>query len=203
MARNEAASAHNEAFAAGYRKAGYVVLWKSNPKCCKACKALDGQELHGRFRPPFHSGCSCTVTIGEARLTGKKNKPTIMINGVEFNAAMNRSKQEEHIDGMEKFEKRYFEAEEKKKYKPSKFYKDMDIEKLVQPEVGKHNPRQKNSRDKAIEEYFSVPEIVGEGYNRDTKEYKQTRRICIKHNRKKGWHAYPVCERKSDRNGEG
>ena len=95
------------------------------------------------------------------------------------------------------------EAKQSKKFLSSKFIKGVDIEKLVQPEVGKHNPQQKNSKDKAVEEHFSASEIIGENYNRVTKKYEQTRRVCIKHNRKKGWHSFPVHERKGDQNGEG
>lgn len=64
LARNEVAFASNAALAAGYRKAGYNSVWRSNPSCCPACLALNGQELHGGFRPPLHLGYSCSVAAG-------------------------------------------------------------------------------------------------------------------------------------------
>ena len=67
-AMTEAAFARSEAFVAAARKAGYNSVWKSNPACCAACRELDGQVLHGNFRPPLHAGCSCAVSLAESQL---------------------------------------------------------------------------------------------------------------------------------------
>ena len=198
-AMTEAAFARSEAFVAAARKAGYNSVWKSNPACCAACRELDGQVLHGNFRPPLHAGCSCAVSLGERfrtpdDLTGGIKK-TIVIDGTEFPFKLNQSKQLEHVAGSKPWKNRVKTSIASGKKPPACFNKGMDPWDIITKYSGKGTVSRLQGTDVVVE-YVTIQENGCRTFEKALGRYVRTNRIAIRYSKEKGIHAHPTNERR-------
>ena len=197
MARNEYHFAMNEALIAGYRASGYQSVWDSGAGCCPICQQYNEQTVT-TLKPPLHKGCSCGVRKGEKinkePLKDSGEYDTITIDGQTFPLIFRDVKQQEHIEGTQAYKNRAKQQIEKIGMAQSYFYKDVDVEALCTPEIGKHKPTIKHGG--GAREYFKAPYIIGVSVN-DGYDGIETDCVAIEYGGK-GWHAYPVTGRKKE-----
>ena len=188
----------NEALVAGYSQAGYYTNWRSAPGCCRICTELNGVRV-ATLKPPLHKGCLCTVVRGEKRpeeaLKDEKAHGIIDIGGQEFSTELRHVKQREHVLGTPEYKNRAKQITNDTGWEQSGFYPEVDVEQLVRPEMGKHNPKVLRSGGAA--EYFQADVDIGE--TSENGDRVPTRGVCIRYSKTKEWHAFPVSMREVEK----
>jgi SPP1 gp7 family putative phage head morphogenesis protein len=122
----------------------------------------------------------------------KINKFKNDIKNGKIKTKVNKDKQARHILGTKEYESR-LERDKKKDTAPSYFYKDVDIQKLVDKHAGlgginfKRNPTYP-------EEIIKTSKTIGEYYNENDEKYYETNTFKIQYS-KKDVHVFPTKER--------
>lgn len=111
----------------------------------------------------------------------------------KVNLAIQRNKQLEHIEGTKAFLNRQKQALERSITPQSYFFKNQDMEKILERYKGTgvfaYNPANKD----VMSEYVTVEGVIGKCYNTGKGAYEDTSRICIRYTAN-GVHMYPVKE---------
>lgn len=116
----------------------------------------------------------------------------------QVNLKVQRTKQEEHIQGTKALRNRLKQAlmsqETAKPITPQSYlYRGLDAQKLVQEYAGT-GILQYTLGSATVKEYVSLDSAVGRYYNLGKKRYVETKRFCIIYNNK-GTHVFPVKEK--------
>lgn len=110
----------------------------------------------------------------------------------EINTVVKGVKQQEHIQGTKKWKQRVRSDLETQGTAPDMFYKNVDVQKLVDEYSGKGKLDFRKNQQYPIE-YISVKEPIGRYFNLGRGRYEETRRFAIRYS-SKGVHLHPVKE---------
>ncbi|MBS6377334.1 MAG: hypothetical protein KH441_11370, partial [Clostridium sp.] len=109
-----------------------------------------------------------------------------------INTAVRNVKQQEHIQGTKKWRQRVRSDLETKGTAPDMFYKNVDVQKLVDEYSGTGEFEFRKNQQYPIE-YISVKKPIGKYFNLGKGRYEETKRFAIRYS-SKGVHLHPVKE---------
>lgn len=110
----------------------------------------------------------------------------------EIITAVRNVKQQEHIQGTKKWKQRVRSDLETKGTAPDMFYKNMDIQKLMDEYSGTGEFDFRKNQQYPIE-FISAKEPIGKYFNLGKGRYEETKRFAIRYSGK-GVHLHPVKE---------
>lgn len=114
------------------------------------------------------------------------------LNAGNINTNVKKVKQQEHIQGTKKWKQRVKSDLALKGTAPDMFYKDVDIQELVNNLAGTGILKFHKGQQYPIE-YVTADAAIGKRFNLGTGKYEDTKRLAIRYS-SKGVHLYPVKE---------
>jgi hypothetical protein len=115
-------------------------------------------------------------------------KKRISAGDIDLN--VRQQKQQDHVLGSMEWKRRVTQSVKAGEPLENAFYKDVDVQKLIEKSAGK-GIMEFSGKQPYPKEYVNTDIIVGTAYDREQMKYLKSKRIAI-HYSSSGTHAYPV-----------
>lgn len=146
-----------------------------------------------KFRELKYNGGGKFEPLHQQVLSKKKTDEFLnQLHSGEVNTTIKKVKQQEHVLGTKKWKQRVKADLVSKGTAPDMFYKDVDIQELVNHLAGTGTLKFQKGQQYPVE-YITVDRVIGKRFNSGTGKYEDTRRFAIRYS-SKGVHLHPVKE---------
>lgn len=164
----------------------------------------DNRELRRKPRREQLYGDENKIPMGKHREILQRQEENVKIEEVrnkikngEYNLIVKNQKQQEHILGKRKWIDRVKDDLSKGKSPADAFYKDIDIQALINENAGSGIIDFRRNQPYPIEYISTGEKHIGVAFDYVNRKYVKTNRFAIRYS-SKGVHAHPVLQREED-----